>query len=233
MSKKIKSNSRLRKRRGVTDVISTMLLMAVTVTGASTLTFFMNDAFVSGNLSSVNTLESSSLNVLLLAYDTRDSSSLLTLTDVDNENTVNSFLCASTCSSSTNRIPDNGGTEFIVLQLQNNGIDPIYLENVILNGVNHEWDPGTSGIQLDASADDLVGPDRSYPSDGMYSILPVGSSPIIQNENIQISNGQIVNVLVKLGSDDSDIQINKGIHVLLNTGSVQSVEFLIESGNAQ
>ena len=38
-----KNNSRLKRRRGVTDVISTMLLMAVTVTGATTLTYFVND----------------------------------------------------------------------------------------------------------------------------------------------------------------------------------------------
>ena len=224
---------RIKSRRGITDVISTMLLMAVTVTGASTLTFFMNDAFVSGNLSSVTTLESSSLNLLLLAYDTRDSSTLLTIADVDNENIVNSFLCGSTCGTNVNRIPESGGTEFIVIQLQNNGIESIFLQNVMVNGVNHEWDPGTSGIQLDTSVDDLIGPDRSYPSDGMFSILPITSSPITQNENVEISSGQIVNVLIKLGSQDSDIQINKGIQLMLNTGGIQPVEFLIESGNAQ
>ncbi|MFB5625604.1 MAG: hypothetical protein ACE5RQ_02405, partial [Nitrosopumilus sp.] len=80
-----KKHSRLRHRRGVADVISTMMLMAVTVTGASTLTYFMNDAFVSGNLGTISTLDSSSLNLLLLAYDTRDSSSLLKLIDVDND----------------------------------------------------------------------------------------------------------------------------------------------------
>ena len=68
-----------------------MMLMAVTVTGATTLTYFMNDAFVSGNLGTVTTLESSSQNLLLLAYDTRDSFSLLTLADVDNE--ISGFLC--------------------------------------------------------------------------------------------------------------------------------------------
>ncbi|MFB5607244.1 MAG: hypothetical protein ACE5RG_03985, partial [Candidatus Nitrosomaritimum yanchengensis] len=61
-----KKHSRLKNRRGVADVISTMMLMAVTVTGASTLTYFMNDAFVSGNLGTISTLDSSSLNLLLL-----------------------------------------------------------------------------------------------------------------------------------------------------------------------
>jgi len=224
---------RLQKRRGVADIISTMMLMAVTVTGATTLTYFVNDAFVSGNLGTISTLDSSSLNLLLLAYDTRDSSSLLTLTDVDNENTVNRFLCGSTCSISPKAIPENGGTEFIVLQIQNNGLNSIFLESVTINHVTHLWDSTTAGIQLDASQNDLGTISRTYPSDGMFSILPVGQSPSIQNSDIQIQNGQSVNLLVKLGPDDADVPLYRGMHILLNTGGMQPVEFLIESGDAR
>lgn len=228
-----KKNLCFRKRRAVADVISTMLLMGITVTGASTLTYFMNDAFVSGNLGTVSTLDSSSLNVLLLAYDTRDSFSLLTLNNVDNENIINSFLCGVTCSIVPNAIPVNGGTEFIVMQIQNNGLDPLYLEDVVINSVTHSWDSSTAGVQLDASSDYLGSTNRKYPSDGMFSILPVGSSPIIQNNSIQINSGETVNILVKLGSDDSDIQLNRGLRVLLNVGELQPVEFVIESGDAR
>jgi len=143
-----KKNSRLRNRRGVADIISTMMLMAVTVTGASTLTYFMNDAFISGNLGTVSSLDSSSLNLLLLAYDTRDSSSLLTLDFIDNENIVNSFLCGVTCSDNVNEIQRAkiGGTEFIVLQIQNNALNSIFLEDVGVNNVIHSWDPLTADV---------------------------------------------------------------------------------------
>lgn len=233
-----KKNPRLKNRRGVADVISTMLLMAVTVTGASTLTYFMNDAFVSGNLGTISTLDSSSLNLLLLAYDTRDSSTLLNLIDVDNDitNGINPLvdppiLCGATCSVLPNAIPENGGTDFIVLQIQNNGLNPIFLEDIGINNVVHDWDSSTSGIQLDASTDDLSG--GKYPSDGMFSILPVGVSPIIQNSSIEIPNGQAVNILVKLGSGDSDILLNKGIHISFDVGNPQLVKFLIDSGDAR
>jgi hypothetical protein len=226
-----KKNSRLKKRRAVADIISTMMLMGITVTGATTLTYFMNDAFISGNLGTVSTLESSSLNLLLLAYDTRDSFSLLTLTDIDNENVINSFLCAITCSVTPNAIPESGGTEFIVLQIQNNGIDSIFLQDITINNIVHSWDLSTSGVQLDASTNDLVG--GKYPADGMFSILPVGKVPIIQNENSQIQSGQIVNLLIKLGPNDSDIQLNKGIQILLDTGGIHPVDFFIESGDAR
>ena len=226
-----KKNSRLKKRRAVADIISTMMLMGITVTGATTLTYFMNDAFISGNLGTVSTLESSSLNLLLLAYDTRDSFSLLTLTDIDNENVINSFLCAITCSVTPNAIPESGGTEFIVLQIQNNGIDSIFLQDITINNIVHSWDLSTSGVLLDASQNDLVG--GKYPADGMFSILPVGKVPIIQNENSQIQSGQIVNLLIKLGPNDYDIQLNKGIQILLDTGGIHPVDFFIESGDAR
>ena len=45
-------------------------------------------------------------------------------------------------------------------------------------------------------------------------------TPIIQNENTKIESGQIVNVLVKLGPDDSDIALNNGIGVLLNVAII-------------
>ncbi len=212
--------------------------MAVTVTGASTLTYFVNDAFVSGNLGTISTLDSSSLNLLLLAYDTRDSSSLLTVNTIDNK--FSGALCGSLPTVPTplcvgpplNSIPVNDGTEFIVLQIQNNSLNSIFLQNIMINGVDHSWDSSTSTILLDASVDYLGSTDRPYPADGMFSILPIEINPT-QNENIEIQNGQTVNILIKLGPEDSVIKLNKGIHVLFNFGEIQPVEFLINSGDAR
>lgn len=227
-----KKNSRLKNRRGVADIISTMLLMGVTVTGASTLTYFMNDAFISGNLGTISTLDSSSLNLLLLAYDTRDSTSLLTLLNVDNE--ISGELCGTSCNiAPTNSLPKNLGTEFIVLQIKNNGIDPIYLHDIAINNVVHKWDSETAAITLDASGDYLGSTNRPYPSDGTFSILPVGTNPIIQSDSNQIQSGDTVNILIKLSIADSDIELNKGINILLDVGAVHQVAFFIESGDAQ
>jgi len=232
---KKKKNSCLKRRRAVADIISTMLLMGVTISGATTLTYFVNDGFISGNLESVSSLDSSK-NISLLAYDTRDSSSLLTLIDVDNDIDIvtdiegNPILCGLTCSVTPNDIPANGGTEFIVLQIQNNGINSVFLEDIAVNNVIHSWDSSTAGVQLDTTAPLVNG---KYPADGMFSILLVGGTPIIQNDGIKIQSGQTVNLLVKLGLDDSDIQLNKGIHIRLDAGGTHSVDFLIESGDAR
>jgi flagellin-like protein len=84
---KKKKNSRLKNRRGASEIISTMMLMGITIVGAVILTYFVNDAFINGNLASASSLNSSSENISLLAYDTRDSYSLLTLLNVDNDST--------------------------------------------------------------------------------------------------------------------------------------------------
>jgi len=229
---KKKKNSRLKNRRGASEIISTMMLMGITIVGAVILTYFVNDAFINGNLASASSLNSSSENIFLLAYDTRDSYSLLTLLNVDNDST--GFLCRVTCNvAPANSIPENGGTEFIVLQIQNSGFDTIFLEDITINNVIHTWDASTSGITLDASDDYLVGTNREYPADGMFSILRVGSNPIIQNENIQIQSGQTVNLLIKLDSVEPDIQLNKGLRILLDTGGIYPTEFFIETGDAR
>ena len=219
-----KKNSRLKNRRAVTEIISTMMLMGVTVTGASTLTYFMNDAFLEGNLGTVSTLDSSSLNLLLLAYDTRDSDSLLTLLGVDN--LTNSYLCRSSCSANPDTSPALGGTEFIVMQIQNNGIDPIFLHGVSIGNEMYSWDSSTAGVELNVGL-------GQHPSDGMFSIMPIGSSPPTQNDSIQIQNGQAVNILIKLDSINPDIQLTKSMQISLNTGSIKLVKFLIESGDAR
>jgi len=216
----------LKNRRAVADIISTMLLMGVTVGGATSLTYFVNEGFVSGNLSSASTMGSSYLNILLLAYDTRDSSTLLTLSNVDNQ--YNSLLCGSSCAGDPNDIPANGGTEFIVFQIQNNNLDSLFLNDITLNGVVYYWDSSTSGVQLVTTAPLVSG---EYPSDGTFSLLPVGSSPIFQDENIEIESGQIRNVLVKLSSADPDIELNKGIRLFLDVGKIQLIEFLLISGD--
>lgn len=218
----------LKNRRAVADIISTMLLMGVTVGGATTLTYFVNDGFVSGNLGAASSLGSSSMNVFLLAYDTRDSSTLLNLSNVDNQ--YNSLLCGSSCAGDPNDIPANGGTEFIVFQIQNNNLDSLFLNDITLNGVVYYWDSSTSGKQLDTTLP-LTG--GKYPSDGTFSLLPVGRSPIFQDENIEIESGQIRNVLVKLSSADPDIKLNKGIRLFLDVGKIQLIEFLLVSGDSR
>ncbi|NIP62906.1 MAG: hypothetical protein GWN01_09600 [Nitrosopumilaceae archaeon] len=206
--------------------------MMITVAGSAILAYFMNDAFVSDAVSSISTSDVSTKSIQLLAYDTRDSSNLLQMGVLDNSNTAsNNVLCGVTCKDNLNKIPSNTGTEFIVLRIKNNSIDPIFLGQVIVNNVGHSWDPNTKDVELDGTSDDVSGVGK-YPSDGMFSVIPSDSSLLHQRKN-EIKNGEIANIIIKLGPDDSDINLNDGLRILLDIGTVQFVEFVIESGDAK
>lgn len=219
----------VKKRRAVSEVISSMMLVAITVMGAMMLMFFMDDAFVSGSLDYASISDSSN-NIELISYDARDGPSLM-LTSINNshdnlctidDETFEYCLCGNSCSEKhPNKIPTNGGSEFIIMQIQNAGIKTAFLENVKINNVNHIWDSNTADELMDTT-----------PKDGMFSIFPIGSG-MNQNKDIQIQSGQLVNVIVKLGSGDQDIFIGEIIHVSLDTGNTDIVEFVLESGSVQ
>ncbi len=226
----LKNSSKQKKHRGITDIIGTMMLMALTVTGAATLTYFVNDAFVSGNLAAASTLDSSAKSIQLLAYDARDSSSLLGLTNLDNQ--LDGRLCGLSCTA-TDELPINGGSEFIIMKIKNNSFESIFLSDIKLNHIEHDWDFDTSGVLLDTSSPDLTSADgRNYPADGKFSILQNTVNPT-QYENTEIPSGKTVNLLVKLGPYDKDISLGNGIRVFLNVGTITPIEFLIESGGVR
>lgn len=225
----LNKKSKFCKRRGITDIISTMLLMGITITGASTLTYFVNDSFISGNLSTASSLNTATKSIQLLAYDTRDSTTLLQISNLNNN--LDQKLCGSSCTGVglSDKIPVNGGSEFIVMKIKNNSINSVFLENIQLNNVLHDWDSQTSAFTLNTIQNLSSG--GNYPRDGTFSILP--NSSIVQSANDEIQSGEIVVLLIKLGPNDQDISLNKGIRILLNVGGMHPVEFLIESGNAR
>lgn len=225
----VSKSSTIRKRRGLADIIGTMMLMAVTVTGAATLTYFVNDAFITGNLASASTLNSSTKSLSLLSYDARDSSSLLDIPNLDNQ--LDGKLCGVSCSG-TNQLPSNGGSEFVILKIKNNSFESVFLDNIQLNNVEHKWDLRTSGILLDTSVPDLNDSDgRNYPADGKFSIIHIANST--QFLNNEIPSGLSVNLLVKLGPNDTDIPLSKGVRGFLHIGTLTPTEFLIESGDVR
>ena len=170
----MEKKSKLCKRRGVTDIISTMLLMGITVTGASTLTYFVNDSFISGNLSTASSLDTATKSVKLLGFDTRDSTTLLQFSNLDNE--FDGQLCGVSCTGVglSDKIPSNGGSEFIIIKIKNNGINSIFLEHAQLNNVRHTWDSQTAGATLSTVQDLSSG--GNYPHDGTFSILSDSST---------------------------------------------------------
>lgn len=218
------------RRRAITDIIGTLSLLMVTVVGSVTLTYFMNDAFVNGDLGGAATSTSATQNsksLELLSYDARDSSNLFEISSLDNIN--NGILCGVSCAANSNQIPKNDGTEFLILEIKNPNFNPVFVHDVYLNNVEHTWEKETGGNLLDADVFDSSG--NSYPRDGKFSIIP--SSSLIQfSENI-IESGEYARIVIKLGVDDEDISLNDAVLVRINSGSMISTEFLIFGGSTR
>ncbi len=226
----LKSNIRKltpQKRRAVAEVISSLLLVAITVVGAVILTQFLDESFISGGLA-VSGSDSTIKTIKLVKYDSRDGANLLGFTNLNNTNATSQILCRVSCSSNQNKSPSVNGTEFLVIQIENRSVNPIFLHNVWLDNVTHSWDRGTATFDLAPTGSSI---DGDYPLDGTFSILPVGT--IRQSEDNQIQSGQTVNLLIKLDRTNPDIPLSKTIRAQFNIGANQLSEFLIESGGAQ
>ncbi len=223
------------KKRAVAEVISSLLLVVITVVGAVILTTFLDESFVAGGLSVTAGTDSSLKTIKLTAFDTRDGIELMDA-DYNLDNSLigfadpylcrDGFLCGFT--PTPNDTPFNGGTDYVVIQIENRGINPIFLSDVYLDNVGHVWDVTTSGVTLDGSATPGAG---EIPRDGMFSIIPVGD--LDQSKDNKIPGGQTVNLVVKLDAVNPDIPLSKTIRVQLNIGTNTLQEFLIQSGGAQ
>jgi hypothetical protein len=209
--------SMTRKRRAGAEVISSILLVAVTVVGAVILTSFLDETFVAGS-------------VKLVGFDTRDGGYLMNIQTLNNtsaSNPTDGVLCRENCNP--NDSPINGGTEIMVIQIENTGVNPIFLHNIYLDSIDHNWDSSTAGSNLNTAGSFGNG---NFPGDGSFSIISNISNPI-QREDNQIQNGEIVFLIIKLDNANEDIPLSKTIRAQFNIGANQLSEVLIESGGAQ
>ena len=222
------------KRRGVAEVISTLLLVVITVVGAVILTSFIDESFVSGSLAVTSGTDTTIKSIRLLAYDTRNGNDLMGLAPgvlygLDNTQTVVADkLCRSSCDPDTN--PANDGSNFMIIQIENRGINTIFVKNVILDGVDHTWDSDTINVDLDFGAASPAG--GAYPTDGHFSILPRETTVTTQGDR-GIESGQTVNLLVKLDTTNPDIHLSKTVRAQVNIGENTLADFLIETGDAR
>ena len=220
------------KRRAVAEVISSLLLVAITVAGAIILTTFLNDSFIQGGLA-VSGSDSTIKTIKLIAYDSRSGGNLLGLAGLNNtSSTDQQYLCREFCIQNTSPTADPPGSEFVVIQIENRSVNPIFLQNVWLGNVTHSWDAFTANVVLFPGGSAING---DFPVDGQFSIFPVDEpiGTVIQNQDNQIQSGQTVNLLIKLDTSNPNILLSKTIRTQFNIGANQLSEFLIESGGAQ
>ena len=216
----------LSKRRGISEIIGTLMLLAITTIGS----FFLASIVQGSGFGSVDPSATQPVSpvysIRLTGYDTRDSVNLSGILSLDNK--FDQRLCAKSCAGFANNVPNTGGTDFIIVQIKNISTAPVYIKNLQINGVTHVMDSQTAGKSFDAGADDFSG---KYPMNGKFSIISSGG--LVQKSDDQLSDDEEVTLIVKLSKDASDISLSKPIQVMVNFGSVRSAEFVILSGETR
>jgi len=221
---------KIKSRRGVAEIISTLLLVVITVVGAIILTSFIDESFVSGSLSVSSGTDITIKKIKLWGYDTRNGDELMDpLYSLNNTNTVVSDkLCRSSCSPNTT--PDQGGSNFMILQIENKNVKSLFLKNIMIEDVSYPYDPETFSKTLDFTASDSSG--GLYPSDGRFSILSSDAIDQVQKNN-EIKGGETVNLLIKLDTSNDDLELSKTMRIRLNIGENSLAQILVETGDAR
>ena len=225
----VKCKKKCNQRRGVSEIISILLMVVVTVIGGITVLGFIQNEN-SFQIPETIISENQKKSVRVIGYDTRDSTSLVGIVGLDNY--FDQKLCTISCQYNVNKIPQNLGTEFIVLKLRNDGVAPVWLDNIIINDVSHKWDSTTAGNILDATIDYSNG---NIPRDGMFSTFSVfESSPVTQRSEIEINPGLDRYVLVKLSNKISDdILLFSPIHIVVDLDNSDYHKSYVISGGAR
>jgi len=233
---KFRKNS---KHRGVAEVITTVLLLAVTVVGAAFVATWMTSSEMTSVTNVVPTITStgsSTSAIKLMNYDTRDGDGLSQITNLDN--LFDSQLCTNTCTASKDNLPANAGTDFIIIGIKNNGLESVTLVNVQVNEVTHVWDsdPSRAGQDLNLSGNIPIG---TYPPAGTFSVLDFVNPIIPPNTNHSktiLQSGDDVRLLIKLDpavGDTSDVLLNAPLRIIVGTSLLDTKSFVIAAGMAR
>ena len=222
-----------RKRRGVSDIIGTMLILVITVAGAVFISNALQDGFfaLDQNPSGPGAYANS---IWLTGYDARDSVDLSGAVGLTND--FDQQLCTVTCNdpSVDDKRPLAGGTEFLVLHIKNTNINSVFLHNVMIRNEGHTWDSATAGKDLDVSSDGTA-TNGEFPRDGQFSIMPLSNNlPIKQKGTNELRGDEEVRLVVKLSDQlTQDIVMWDSLRILVNFGGSQPAEFIILSGDAK
>ena len=192
------------EHRGISDIIAVLLLLGITVAGAVLVSTFFQGNNIFRYDSTTSGTQTASLKIT--GYDTRDGTTLSGINTFDN--TFNSALTA--------------GSEYIVLTVQNQGINKVVIQGVEVNDVTHTWDTATKGAAFPATT----------PGAGMFSIIPTSTSTPQSSTNEVDRNGE-VRLVVKLSSSLSNISLNEPMRIKFYTNLIDSDPVVITSGGVR
>ena len=214
------------KHRAISDIIAVLLLMGITVAGAVLVSAFLSGSNIIRFDSNNSGTQNSALKIT--GYDTRDGLDLSEIGTIDNNtDSPTPFLCTLSCEPNDNMLPSAGGTEFIVLNVDNPGISKTVVQAVEINGIEHTFDTSTGGTDLS----DI----NNRPDDGMFSIIETSNNaPITQRSSKEIDRNDEVRLVIKLSDAiDPDIDLNDPVRIRLVTNLIDPNQVVITSGSVR
>lgn len=200
----------LDKHFAISEVISTLLLLVISIIGASILAIFINNFFDAGLFS--HTDINNPQNLFLIGYDTRDGKELFGIAAVNND-----------CSFTTicHNIYLRGGEEYIVLAIENRGTSSVQINNVFINEIPHSWDSETNQKTIGQT---------TTPIAGKFSVIAN-----LQN-NLQITpeipSGKVGYFVVKLNTALGILENKKLVNLRVDEKGIDSQKFVIRIGVA-
>ena len=226
---------KISKKRGVSVVISTLLVLAITIVGALSISNLMStSALTTVNQAPKEIIMANSM--LLVGYDTRDGQTLSNISIPPFNNQPDGMLCTASCvAASPTDLPSAGGTEFIVLQLWNKNTVEVPIRTIQINWVIHTWDLQTRNQLFDGGG---VYPE--YPAEGKFSIIHHSNAgTLIQNGTETMAGDIEKRIVIKLSPNvvgdlpSGDIGPGEPLHIQIKIGDELPAEYVILSGDTK
>lgn len=219
-----------KRRKAVSQIIATLLLVAITVVAAVMVSGIFQRGLTNVNTNVItNTKIGDSIKIT--GYDTRDSNTLSSITNLNNF--LSPSLCTTSCSgANADNIPTGGGTEFIVLKIKNVSTSPVTIKDILVNDIDHLPDIHVGGTLDASSSNNLLS--GGYPHNGKFTIIPAPPNNSIVQISNQLSGGNEERLVIKLSkSITPDITQGTPIRIHFITGNLEQSIFAISSGGAR
>ena len=200
-----------RKRRGVSEIIVSLLLMAITVIGAVMVFGIFQGSGVTENIAGLtgSTQSEQRPSLQIIGYDTRNSSTLSGITSLDNTVGTTTILCALSCTPNT---------DMIVLLIRNAGTEEFSVDHISINEVTHTWSGANSGQSISSFP----------PSAGTFKIMPSTATTISSTQTIYAGND--ATLVIRLSGTLSDVLLIDTMRILVNPSSGEPAFYIIPAG---
>jgi len=203
------SSVKLNTRRGISDIIVTLLLITITIiTGVAIFSFFQSPDFGTEISSETTRAFEFEGDLKLVGYDTRDGDDLSGLTAIDNDGLGRLTV----------------GTDYIVLKFVNSSPDSLFIERINVNEIVHSWE------------ENFLDDQTITPATGTFNIIEGANTA--GTANVQISNeilsGLTVRTVLALSGDiSSNINLNKAIRIQVDVIGFELEDIIVKAGSAK